>query len=157
MKQVKSRQFHLATIVAIIVCRYIDAVDMIQPSIFLQPRYFSASKSLRTVLCSASSTLSLSLSLSRTLLSQALRLSNRARRSRTVGEIVNLMSVDAQRIMDFMPYAHSLWSSVFQIIGSLLLLYQTVGWSVVAGVSVMVLLIPINMAMASLSKKYQVS
>ena len=69
---------------------------------------------------------------------------------------MNLMSVDGQRIMDFIPYAHNLWSSVFQIVGSLVLLYQIVGWSVFAGLAVMVFMIPLNMFLASLSRKFQV-
>jgi ATP-binding cassette subfamily C (CFTR/MRP) protein 1 len=46
---------------------------------------------------------------------KALRLSNASRQSSTVGEIVNLMSVDAQRLLDLTNYLHLLWSSPFQI------------------------------------------
>ena len=35
---------------------------------------------------------------------KALRLSGTAKKERTVGEIVNLMSVDVQRFMDLVPY-----------------------------------------------------
>lgn len=88
---------------------------------------------------------------------KALKLGNRARHSYTVGEIVNLMSVDAQRIMDFLPYGHNLWSSLFQIILSIFFLYRTMGASIFAGVGVICLSIPMNMFLASISKKYQVS
>lgn len=40
---------------------------------------------------------------------QSLRLSSSARRISTAGEIVNLMSVDAQRFMDLAGYLHYLW------------------------------------------------
>ncbi len=40
---------------------------------------------------------------------KSLRMSNSARRESTVGEIVNLMSVDVQRFMDLMPYINLLW------------------------------------------------
>ena len=41
---------------------------------------------------------------------QALVLSNAARKESTVGEVVNLMSVDAQRFMDLMSYINIIWS-----------------------------------------------
>ena len=87
---------------------------------------------------------------------QALVLSSGSRRNRTVGEIVNLMSVDAQRIMDLMPYIHMVWSAPLQMILALIFLYQTMGWSIFAGVIVMILLIPLNAVTASLSRRFQV-
>ena len=66
------------------------------------------------------------------------------------------MSVDAQRIMDFIPYAHSLWSAPFQIVIALYFLYNVLGWSVFSGFAVMILMIPINMVIASLIRKFQV-
>ena len=44
---------------------------------------------------------------------QSLSLSSRARATTTTGEIVNLMSVDAQQIGDSVTYLHFIWS-VFQ-------------------------------------------
>ena len=46
---------------------------------------------------------------------QALKLSHAARRTSTVGEIVNLMSVDAQRFMELTTYLNMLWSAPFQV------------------------------------------
>ena len=51
-------------------------------------------------------------------------ISNSAKQSSTVGEIVNLMSTDAQRLMDLMTYIHILWSGPLQIILSLVFLWQ---------------------------------
>ena len=87
---------------------------------------------------------------------QALRLSNKARRTSTVGEIVNLMSVDAQRFMDLMPYFHTLWSAPLQIVLSLIFLYQTMGPSIFAGFFVMLLMVPLNIGVASFARKMQV-
>lgn len=42
-------------------------------------------------------------------------MSNGARRQNTVGEMVNLMSVDAQRLMDLMTYINMLWSGKMQM------------------------------------------
>ena len=46
---------------------------------------------------------------------KALHLSNDARQKSTVGEIVNHMSIDAQKLMDLMAYLHILWSGPLQI------------------------------------------
>ncbi|KFO27170.1 canalicular multispecific organic anion transporter 1 [Fukomys damarensis] len=75
---------------------------------------------------------------------KALTLSNANRKEYTIGETVNLMSVDAQKLMDVSSYIHLLWSSVLQIALSILFLWQELGPSVLAGVGVMVLLVPIN-------------
>lgn len=89
--------------------------------------------------------------------SKALRMSSKARRNTTVGEIVNLMSVDAQRIMDLAPYLHMLWSAPLQIVVALVLLWFTMGPSIFAGFVVMVLLIPLNAIIAILARQLQVT
>ena len=73
-----------------------------------------------------------------------------------MGEIVNLMSVDAQRLMDLMSYIHTLWSAPLQIVLSLVFLYLTMGPSIFAGFAVMILMIPINAAIATWNRKLQV-
>lgn len=55
---------------------------------------------------------------------QALVITNAARKSSTVGEIVNLMSVDAQRFMDLATYINMIWSAPLQVILALYLLWQ---------------------------------
>ena len=87
---------------------------------------------------------------------QALNLSNRARKERTVGEIVNLMSVDAQRFMDLMTYLNLIWSAPLQIVLALVFLYFTMGVSIFAGFVVLVLLIPLNVVIAAKNKHLQV-
>lgn len=87
---------------------------------------------------------------------QALRLSSRARQEKTVGELLNLMSVDAQRLMDVMTYFHSVWSAPLKIILALVFLWFTMGPSIFAGVAVLIALIPINTALTAIQKRYQV-
>jgi len=41
---------------------------------------------------------------------QAMLITNSARKESTVGEVVNLMSVDAQRFQDLMSYVNIVWS-----------------------------------------------
>ncbi|XP_039572082.1 ATP-binding cassette sub-family C member 3 isoform X1 [Passer montanus] len=87
---------------------------------------------------------------------KSLAITNSAKRSSTVGEIVNLMSVDAQRFMDLMTFLNMVWSAPLQIFLALYFLWQTLGPSVLAGVAVMVLLIPFNSAIAIKTRAFQV-
>ncbi|XP_052568820.1 ATP-binding cassette sub-family C member 2 isoform X3 [Peromyscus californicus insignis] len=87
---------------------------------------------------------------------KALSLSNLTRRQYTVGETVNLMSVDSQKLMDVTNYIHLVWSSVLQIALSIFFLWRELGPSVLAGVGVIVLLIPVNAVLATKNRKIQV-
>ncbi|XP_011615233.2 multidrug resistance-associated protein 1 [Takifugu rubripes] len=88
---------------------------------------------------------------------KALVISSTARRTSTVGEIVNLMSVDAQRFMDLITYINMIWSAPLQVVLALYFLWQTLGPSVLAGVGVMVLMVPVNAVIAMKTKTYQVA
>ncbi|XP_059009907.1 multidrug resistance-associated protein 1 [Mustela lutreola] len=88
---------------------------------------------------------------------KALVITNSARKSSTVGEIVNLMSVDAQRFMDLATYINMVWSAPLQVILALYLLWLNLGPSVLAGVAVMILMVPVNAVMAMKTKTYQVA
>ncbi len=83
-------------------------------------------------------------------------LSNESRKETTVGEIVNLMSVDAQRLQDVTGYLWMVWSSPLQIAIAVYMLWGIVGPSVLAGLAVMVLLIPINGILATIQRNLQV-
>ena len=87
---------------------------------------------------------------------QALKLSSAARRNTTVGEIVNLMSVDAQRFMELTTYLNMLWSAPFQMCVCLYFLWATLGPSILAGVAIMIILIPINGVIAKKTRALQV-
>uniref|UniRef100_A0A7N5ZYM6 ATP-binding cassette, sub-family C (CFTR/MRP), member 3 n=1 Tax=Anabas testudineus TaxID=64144 RepID=A0A7N5ZYM6_ANATE len=87
---------------------------------------------------------------------KALAITNAAKRSTTVGEVVNLMSVDAQRFMDLTTFLNMLWSAPFQIMLALFFLWQNLGASVLAGVAVMIMLIPFNAVIAMKTRAYQV-
>jgi ABC-type multidrug transport system fused ATPase/permease subunit len=75
---------------------------------------------------------------------KALRLSNTARQGSTIGEITNLMAVDASKLADLCTYLHILWSGPMQICIAVYFLYQTLGIAVFGGIAVMILMIPIN-------------
>ncbi|XP_047183532.1 ATP-binding cassette sub-family C member 3 isoform X3 [Scophthalmus maximus] len=87
---------------------------------------------------------------------KALVITNAAKRSSTVGEVVNLMSVDAQRFMDLTTFLNMLWSAPLQIMLALYFLWQNLGPSVLAGVAVMIMLIPFNAVIAMKMRGYQV-
>ena len=86
-----------------------------------------------------------------------MKLTSSSRKESTVGEIVNLMSVDAQKFMDIMTYLNMLWSGPFQIIVALAMLWNILGPSVLAGMAIMILLIPMNIFIGNKIKGYQVS
>ncbi|CAO3569188.1 unnamed protein product [Mortierella alpina] len=86
---------------------------------------------------------------------KSLKLSNSARQTFTAGEIVNHMSIDAQRVQDLVTYLHVVWSGLFQIGIALYLLYSTMGWAIFAGVTVMILMIPLNARLSVYTKNFQ--
>ncbi|XP_014612659.1 PREDICTED: multidrug resistance-associated protein 1 isoform X7 [Polistes canadensis] len=87
---------------------------------------------------------------------KAMRMSNSARKESTLGEIVNLMSVDAQRFMDLTAYINMIWSAPLQIVLALSFLWEKLGPAVLAGLAVMIVLIPINALIANKVKTLQI-
>ncbi|XP_025410477.1 multidrug resistance-associated protein 1 isoform X2 [Sipha flava] len=87
---------------------------------------------------------------------KALRISNTARKTFTVGEIVNLMAVDAHRFVDLTTYLNMVWSAPFQIALAIYFLWQSLGPSVLAGLFVMIVLIPINGVVAAKARNLQI-
>ncbi|XP_046664340.1 multidrug resistance-associated protein 1-like isoform X2 [Homalodisca vitripennis] len=88
-----------------------------------------------------------------TIYKKALRISNSARKESTVGEVVNLMAVDAQRFIDFSAFCNLLYSSPITIAISMYFLWQILGPSALAGLAVMIVLVPINITIANTVKK----
>ncbi|XP_051945452.1 canalicular multispecific organic anion transporter 1 isoform X2 [Xyrauchen texanus] len=86
---------------------------------------------------------------------KALVVSNGSKKESTVGEIVNLMSADAQRFNDVTNFIHLLWSCPLQIILAIAFLWIELGPSVLAGLLVMVLMVPINGWLATKSRSFQ--
>ena len=58
---------------------------------------------------------------------KAFLLSAKGRQDFKVGELVSLMSVDAQRLCSTAPFIHQFWSAPMQLVVSVTLLYGTVG------------------------------
>ncbi|KAJ8982896.1 hypothetical protein NQ317_004326 [Molorchus minor] len=79
-----------------------------------------------------------------TIYRKSLKISNAARKESTVGEIVNLMAVDAQKFIDLTAFLNMIWSAPLQILLAIYFLWAEMGPSVLAGLAVMICLIPIN-------------
>ena len=87
---------------------------------------------------------------------KSLAMNAEAKATTNEGETANLMSVDASKIADFIPYLHSLlWSLPTQILMAIVLLFMNVGWSAFAGIFVMVALIPISAKLNTVQQGYQ--
>ncbi|XP_061083753.1 ATP-binding cassette sub-family C member 2-like isoform X1 [Conger conger] len=86
---------------------------------------------------------------------KTLVVSNDARKECTVGETVNLMSADAQRFNDVTNSIQQLWSCPLQIALAIMFLWLELGPSTLAGLAVMVLMVPINGLLATKSRGFQ--
>ena len=84
-------------------------------------------------------------------------LSHISRRLSTAGEMVNLMAVDAQKVMQLVQSFNQIWSAPFQICVAIYFLYVTMGVATLAGVGVLLLLVPLNLLLARLVRNIQVN
>ncbi|XP_035178458.1 multidrug resistance-associated protein 7 isoform X1 [Oxyura jamaicensis] len=80
---------------------------------------------------------------------KALRVSSTSLSRFTVGEIVNFMSTDTSRLVNFCLSFHEVWSLPFQFAITLYLLYQQVGVAFLGGLALALLLVPINKVIAN--------
>jgi ABC-type multidrug transport system fused ATPase/permease subunit len=87
---------------------------------------------------------------------KAIYLDNDAKRKSTVGEIVNLMAIDSDRVNLAVGYLWVLWSAPYQATLAFILLYGQVGNAVFGGLTIIILSIPLNFILASLQRKLQI-
>lgn len=80
---------------------------------------------------------------------KALQVSSSSLSCFTLGEIVNLMSTDADRVVSFFTSFHELWSMPFQFSITLYLLYLQVGVAFLGGLGIALLLVPFNKFLAT--------
>uniref|UniRef100_A0A8C4HSN9 ATP-binding cassette sub-family C member 10 n=1 Tax=Dicentrarchus labrax TaxID=13489 RepID=A0A8C4HSN9_DICLA len=80
---------------------------------------------------------------------KALQVSGSSLAGFTLGEVVNLMSTDSDRVGNFFNSFHELWSMPFRFIITLYLLYLQVGVAFLGGLGVALLLVPFNKFLAS--------
>ena len=75
---------------------------------------------------------------------KALSLSNKDRQKYTTGEITNLMSVDAQRILNAFPMCGQIWAAPLSIVLAMYFLYIELNYAMFAGIVVLFILLPIT-------------
>uniref|UniRef100_A0A8C4HVT0 ABC-type glutathione-S-conjugate transporter n=1 Tax=Dicentrarchus labrax TaxID=13489 RepID=A0A8C4HVT0_DICLA len=91
---------------------------------------------------------------------KSLVINSAARRTCTVGEIVNLVSADTQKLMDFVVYFNAVWLAPIEIALCLFFLWQVclnhLGPSALAGIATVILIFPLNGFIAKKRSKLQV-
>uniref|UniRef100_A0A8C9Z033 ATP-binding cassette, sub-family C (CFTR/MRP), member 10 n=1 Tax=Sander lucioperca TaxID=283035 RepID=A0A8C9Z033_SANLU len=80
---------------------------------------------------------------------KALQVSGSSLAGTTMGEVVNLMSTDTDRVVNFCSSFHELWSLPFRFVITLYLLYLQVGVAFLGGLGVALLLVPFNKFLAT--------
>uniref|UniRef100_A0A8D3DGD5 ABC-type glutathione-S-conjugate transporter n=1 Tax=Scophthalmus maximus TaxID=52904 RepID=A0A8D3DGD5_SCOMX len=88
---------------------------------------------------------------------KSLVINSAARRTCTVGEIVNLVSADTQKLMDFVVYFNAVWLAPIEIVLCLFFLWQHLGPSALAGIATVILIFPLNGFIAKKRSKLQVT
>ncbi|XP_056002528.1 multidrug resistance-associated protein 1-like isoform X2 [Ostrea edulis] len=86
---------------------------------------------------------------------KSLMLSNAAKSEYTVGDIVNLMSVDCQRIQDAITFQFELVSFFVVISFSLYLIWNQMGVATLGCIAVIIVISLVNMYLGKLQEKYQ--
>mmetsp|Transcript_5061 Transcript_5061/g.21923 ORF Transcript_5061/g.21923 Transcript_5061/m.21923 type:complete len:1209 (+) Transcript_5061:252-3878(+) len=78
---------------------------------------------------------------------KALRVSTGTRNKESVGQMMNLLSNDVNRIGPRLtPYAHMLWSGPLQIVTAFIILWKLIGVGAVSGLLITAIVIPLNLA-----------
>ncbi|GKV44606.1 hypothetical protein SLEP1_g51770 [Rubroshorea leprosula] len=86
---------------------------------------------------------------------KGLTLSCQSRQSHTSGEIINFMTVDAERIGNFCWYLHDPWMVILQVALALLILYKNLGLASVAAFISTIIVMLANFPLGRLQEKFQ--
>ncbi|XP_063760007.1 multidrug resistance-associated protein 1-like [Eleginops maclovinus] len=86
---------------------------------------------------------------------KCLLISGPARQQCTMGEIINLVSADTQKLMDVVVYFNSVWITPIEITLCFYFLWQLLGLSALAGITVIILVFPLNGFIAKLRSRLQ--
>lgn len=86
---------------------------------------------------------------------KSLRLSALSRKHSTIGEMVNLISVNAQHFIEITHHANTTWIAPIQIAFCLYMLYSYLGVASLSGFATMVLFVPFNVFATNKSKQMQ--
>ena len=86
---------------------------------------------------------------------KSLLVAQSTKKDSSIGEIVNLMSVDVQRFMDLLPYLNMLWSSPLQICISAYFMYNLLQEATFVGMAILFGTLPLNFLLGKYLRKYQ--
>jgi len=86
---------------------------------------------------------------------KGLTLSCQSKQGNTSGEIINFMSVDAERIGDFAWYMHDPWMVLLQVAIALLILYKNLGLASIATLIATIVVMLANVPLGKLQEKFQ--
>lgn len=86
---------------------------------------------------------------------KALRLGSENNELGSTGDIVNLMSVDVQRLQDLFQWGQIIWSGPTQLFLALFELYHLLGNSMFVGVAIIMVMVPINSSIIRFQKSLQ--
>ncbi|KAI4307897.1 hypothetical protein L6164_031024 [Bauhinia variegata] len=87
--------------------------------------------------------------------SKGLSLSCQSKQSHSSGEIINFMTVDAERVGDFSWYMHDLWMVVLQVSLALFILYRNLGLASIAALVSTVVVMLANVPLGKLQENFQ--
>ncbi|NWV99416.1 MRP1 protein, partial [Machaerirhynchus nigripectus] len=82
-------------------------------------------------------------------------MSNASRKAATVGGIVNLVSVDVQKLMDLIIYFNGTWLAPIRIIICFVFLWQLLGPSALTAIAVFLFLLPLNFVITKKRSQFQ--
>lgn len=86
---------------------------------------------------------------------KGLHLSSQSRQSHTSGEIINYMSVDVQRITDFIWYLNTIWMFPVQISLAIYILHTNIGLGSLAALAATLIVMSCNIPITKNQKRYQ--
>ncbi|XP_028913670.1 multidrug resistance-associated protein 6 isoform X4 [Ornithorhynchus anatinus] len=86
---------------------------------------------------------------------KVLALSSAARKATAVGEIVNLVSVDVQRLVDAVVYFNGIWICPIWIVICFIFLWQLLGPSALTALAVFLFLLPLNFVITKKRSRFQ--
>ncbi|GLU18912.1 hypothetical protein SLE2022_351880 [Rubroshorea leprosula] len=87
--------------------------------------------------------------------SKGLTLSCQSKQSHTSGEIINFVTIDAERVGDSCSNVHDPWRVILEVALALFILYRSLGIASVAAFIVAVLLMSANFPFGKLEEKFQ--
>ncbi|KAJ1685309.1 hypothetical protein LUZ63_016699 [Rhynchospora breviuscula] len=90
-----------------------------------------------------------------TIYQKGLTLSSRARQSRTIGEMINIMNLDVNRVSNFIWNMHDFWLVPIQISLALTVLYSSLDIASVVALAAAIVMMLVNIPLSRIQKTFQ--